>query len=134
MAVLPVWHPLADRESITIADLLDEHWLQMPGRDSLWRDFWLATSHRHGVAPLLGPEVRTIDEQLTATATGGYVSLAPESVAGSYSRPGISYVPVAGIEPSEVAIGWRRGDGRESVRRFVASARETATALGQADG
>ena len=31
----------------------------MPGRDSLWRDFWLAIDHRDGIAPLLGPEVRT---------------------------------------------------------------------------
>lgn len=127
VAVLPAWHPLAGRDQIAIGDLIDEHWLQMPGRDQIWRDFWLATSHRGGVAPLLGPEVRTIDEQLAATATGGYVSLAPASVASSYPRPGISYVPVAGIEPSAVALGWRRGDRRESVRRFVARARELAS-------
>jgi DNA-binding transcriptional LysR family regulator len=126
VAVLPAWHPLAGRESIAIGDLLDEHWLQMPGRDPLWRDFWLATAHRDGVTPLLGPEVRTIEEQLTATITGGYVSLTPASVAASYPRPGLSYVPVAGIEPSAVAIGWRRGDQRESVRRFVTSARALA--------
>jgi DNA-binding transcriptional LysR family regulator len=126
VAVLPAWHPLAGRESVAISDLIDEHWLQMPGSDRVWRDFWLATAHRDGVAPLLGPEVRTIDEQLAATATGGYVSLAPASVASSYLRPGISYVPVAGIEPSTVAIGWRRGDQRESVRRFVTSSRGLA--------
>jgi DNA-binding transcriptional LysR family regulator len=126
VAVLPAWHPLARRERIAISDLVDEHWLQMPGRDPVWRDFWLASGHRNGAAPLLGPEVRTIDEQLAATATGGYVSLAPQSVAASYARPGISYVAVAGIEPSAVAIGWRRGDQRESVRRFVTSARELA--------
>jgi DNA-binding transcriptional LysR family regulator len=121
IAVLPSWHPLAGRQHITIADLLDEHWLQMPGRDRAWRDFWLATSHRDGAAPLLGPEVRTIDEQLTATATGAYVSLAPQSVADFYRRPGIAYVPVDGIEPSMVAVGWRSGDSRASVRRFVDS-------------
>lgn len=130
VAVLPSWHPLADRDQITIGDLLNEHWLQMPGRDPVWRDFWLATGHRDGVAPLLGPEVRTIDEQLTATATGAYVSLAPRSVAEFYPRPGISYVAVDRIEPSEVAIGWRRGDEREGVRRFVQSALATAQASG----
>jgi DNA-binding transcriptional LysR family regulator len=126
VAVLPAWHPLAERDSITIGDLVDEHWLQMPGHDRLWRDFWLAGAHRAGVAPLLGPEVRTIDEQLAATAAGGYVSLAPESVAAAYPRPGIRYVPVSGIEPSAVAIGWRRGDQRDALRRFVTKARELA--------
>lgn len=129
VAVLPVWHPLAQRASIAVNDLFDEHWLQMPGRDRAWRDFWLATEYRGGVTPLLGPEVRTVDEQLAATATGGYVSLAPASVAASYHRAGISYVVVEGIEPSTVAIGWRAGDQRESVRRFVAAARAEAERL-----
>ncbi len=128
VAVLPAWHPLADRDRIAVTDLFDEHWLQMPARDPAWRDFWLATGHRRGAAPLLGPEVRTIDEQLTATVTGAYVSLAPQSVASFYQRPGIRYVVVDGIEPSEVAIGWRQSDQRESVRHFVQSAMATAEA------
>ncbi|HWD69319.1 MAG TPA: LysR substrate-binding domain-containing protein [Solirubrobacteraceae bacterium] len=127
VAVLPAWHPLAARDSISVGDLADEHWLQMPGRDHAWREFWLASGHRDRVTPLLGPEVRTVDEQLAATATGGYVSLAPASVASAYPRSGISYVPVTGIEPSAVAIAWRGGDERASVRRFVARARELAS-------
>jgi DNA-binding transcriptional LysR family regulator len=129
VAVLHASHPLADRERISIADLLDEHWLQMPGRDRAWRDFWLASSHRAGVAPLLGPEVHTIEEQLTATAIGGYVSLTPESVAAYYPRPAIRYVLVDDVEPSEIAIAWRRDDDRANVREFVASVRDTAAAL-----
>ena len=96
---------------------------------SAWRDFWLATAHRDGITPLLGPEVHTVEEQLTATVTGGYVSLAPESVSTYYPRPGIRYVPVDDIEPSEVAIAWRRGDERANVREFVASVRDRAAAL-----
>jgi DNA-binding transcriptional LysR family regulator len=129
VAVLHASHPLADRERISITDLLDEHWLQMPGRDRAWRDFWLASSHRAGVAPLLGPEVRTVEEQLTATAIGGYVSLTPESVAAYYPRPAIRYVPVDDVEPSEIAIAWRRDDDRASLREFVSSVRDTAAAL-----
>jgi len=129
IAVLPSWHPLASQSKIAIADLFDEHWLQMPGRDRAWRDFWLATNHRDGEAALLGPEVRTIDEQLTATVTGAYVSLAPRSVADFYRRPGIAYVAVDGLEPSEVAIGWRPGDSRATVRRFVQSTLAIAETL-----
>jgi DNA-binding transcriptional LysR family regulator len=129
VAVLHASHPLAGKKSISIADLLDEHWLQMPGRDRAWRDFWLASSHRAGVAPLLGPEVRTIEEQLTATAIGGYVSLTPESVAAYYPRPAIRYVLVNDVEPSEIAIAWRRDDERANVREFVSSVLDTAAAL-----
>ncbi|HTW12687.1 MAG TPA: LysR substrate-binding domain-containing protein [Solirubrobacteraceae bacterium] len=129
VAVLPVWHPLAGRSSISVADLFNDHWLQMPGRDRLWRDFWLATEHRDGTVPLLGPEVHTIEEQLTATATGGYVSLTPESVAAFYPRSGISYVPVADVAPSVIALAWRAGDRRHSLQEFVSSVRETAAIL-----
>ncbi len=126
VAVLPASHPLAGAESIGIADLLDEHWLQMPGQDPLWHDFWLAMEYRHGVPALLGPEVHTIDEQLTATVTGAYVSLTPDSVAAYYPRPGIRYVPVLDIAPSQVAIAWRRGDERPALHEFIAAARATA--------
>ncbi len=129
VAVMQATHPLAQEPSIGIADLLDEHWLQMPARDRVWHDFWLATEYRDGVPPLLGPEVHTIDEQLAATATGAYVSLTPESVAAYFPRPGISYVPVDDIAPSEVAIAWRRGDERPALREFIAAARAKAASL-----
>lgn len=123
VAVLPASHPLADRDRISIRDLLDEHWLQMPATDPVWRAFWLADAERGGPPALLGPEIRTVDEQLTATATGGYVSLTPESIAAFYPRAGIAYVAVADIAPSEIAIAWRRGDRRVTVTTFVDAVR-----------
>lgn len=129
VAVLQASHPLAHAETIAIGDLLDEHWLQMPTRDRAWHDFWLASEYRGEVPPLLGPQVRTIEEQLAATATGGYVSLTPESVAAFYPRPGIAYVPVADVSPSVIAIAWRRGDDRPALREFIAAARQTAASL-----
>lgn len=129
VAVLPASHPLAARQSITIAELLSERWLQMPATDPTWRDFWLATDHRHGAQPLLGPEVRTIDEQLAATATGGYVSLTAASVAAYYPRPGTAYVPVDDIAPSEVAIAWHQGDHRDAVHTFINAVRAIAVSM-----
>lgn len=129
VAVLQASHPLAHAETIAIGDLLDEHWLQMPTRDRAWHDFWLASEYRGDVPPLLGPQVRTIEEQLAATATGAYVSLTPQSVAAFYPRPGIAYVPVADVSPSVIAIAWRRGDERPALREFIAAARATAASL-----
>lgn len=126
VAVLPAAHPLGARNSITIAELLGERWLQMPSTDSAWRDFWLATEYRRSAQPLLGPEVRTVEEQLAATTAGGYVSLTPETVAAFYPRPGIAYVPIDDIEPSQVAIAWHRADRREAVHTFLASVRAIA--------
>ncbi len=133
VAVLPASHPLAPRQSLTIAELLSEPWLQMPSTDPAWRDFWLATAHRQGAQPLLGPEVHTIEEQLAATTAGGYVSLTAQSVAAFYPRPGISYVPVENIAPSEVAIAWRQGDNRDTLQEFITAVRAIAASIRSPD-
>lgn len=129
VAMLANSHPLAGRQRIEIAELLGEHWLQMPASDGVWRDFWLAKEHRGGAEPLLGPEVRTIEEQLAATTAGGCVSLTPESIAAFYPRPGVNYVPVSGIAPSQVAIAWRKGERRATVEAFLATVDEAAASL-----
>ncbi|MBS1878382.1 MAG: LysR family transcriptional regulator [Actinobacteria bacterium] len=129
VAMLPNSHPLAGRERVEIAELLGERWLQMPAGDGVWRDFWLAREHRGGAEPLLGPEVRTIEEQLAATTAGGCVSLTPESIAAFYPRPGVSYVPVSGVAPSQIAVAWRRGDERPTVEAFLATVEEAAASL-----
>lgn len=128
VAVLPAAHPLAPRSSITIAELLGERWLQMPAADPAWRDFWLAAEYRRGAQPLLGPEVRTVDEQLAATTAGGYVSLTAESVAAFYPRTGIRYVPVTDIAPSQIALASHQDDDRDAVLEFIAAARAIAAA------
>jgi DNA-binding transcriptional LysR family regulator len=93
VAVPPASHPLAARQSITIAELLSERWLELPSNDPAWRDFWLATEHRQGAPPLLGPQVHTIEEQLAATTAGGYVSLTAASVAAFYPAPASATSP-----------------------------------------
>jgi DNA-binding transcriptional LysR family regulator len=129
VAVLAGSHPLATRDSVTIAELLSERWLQMPASDPAWRDFWLAHEYRHGAQPLLGPEVRTVEEQLAATTAGGYVSLTARSVAAYYPRPGISYVAVEDISPSQVAIAWRQDDDCQALQAFLAAVRTVAASI-----
>jgi DNA-binding transcriptional LysR family regulator len=129
VALLPAAHPLAARQSVTIAELLSERWLQMPANDPAWHDFWLATEYRQGAQPLLGPEVFTIEQQLAATTTGGYVSLTAQSVAAFYPRPGVSYVPVENIAPSQVAIAWHEQDNRGPIRAFITAVRAIAASI-----
>ena len=54
-------------------------------------------------------------------------------VAAFNPRPGISYVPVQGIEPSRVAIAWRQGDDRQTLHSFIATVRAVAAALPYSD-
>lgn len=120
VAVLPTEHPLADRDRLTIAELLDDRWLQMPSTDVVWRSFWLADEHWDDERPrLLGPVVNRVEEQLAGTTAGGCVSLTPASIAALHPRQGIRYVPVDDVAPTAMVIAWREGDRRPTVHAFI---------------
>lgn len=109
-AVLPTWHPLADRESLTLPDLHTEPVIGYPsnrgsGTMTLIHSAYLA----HGFAPRIvqeAPDTHTI-MLLTAVGTGiGYV---PTS-ASHLKVPGIVLIPVLDMPPLPLALAWREDD------------------------
>src|ERR1700733_6129536 len=56
LVALPEGHPLAARESVDSADLLDLPFLALPESTGPLRDFWLAVDERAGRAPVIGAE------------------------------------------------------------------------------
>jgi DNA-binding transcriptional LysR family regulator len=125
---LPTGHRLARRRAVQMSDLLEEPFVALPPEAGALRDHWLALEDR-GVHPVrIGAEARTADEAFEAVATGQGVVLLAEGNASVYARPGIVCRPVIGVQPSQLAIAWRRGDRRGAVRDFVAAAVEVAAA------
>jgi DNA-binding transcriptional LysR family regulator len=124
VAVLPAGHPLAGELDLSIADLLDEVWCQLPSGDPVWRDFWLAADHRDGPPAKTGPVMTSFEEQFQYALAGAGISLAPQSATQDYARPGIAFVPVRDLEPSTAALAWRHGDNNLLARQFVAIAAE----------
>ncbi|MBO0823845.1 MAG: hypothetical protein J2P27_08305 [Actinobacteria bacterium] len=61
---------------------------------------------------------------------GTAVTLLAEGNAAVYARPGITCIPVTGLEPARLAIAWRRGDRRACVREFIQACRDAASDLG----
>jgi DNA-binding transcriptional LysR family regulator len=109
VAMLPVGHRLAGKDTISIADLADEHLLQDPGAVPEWRD--IATemrTRRRRDAPVF----RTVEEKLEHVAAGHGIVLLPLSTAVFYTRPGVAYSHVSDIPPNQVSLAWdatRRG-------------------------
>jgi DNA-binding transcriptional LysR family regulator len=109
VAVLPVGHRLAGKDTISIADLADEHLLQDAGAVPEWRD--IATemrTRRRRDAPVF----RTVEEKLEHVAAGHGIVLLPLSTAVFYTRPGVAYSHVSDIPPNQVCLAWdatRRG-------------------------
>jgi DNA-binding transcriptional LysR family regulator len=122
--LLPEGHPLSGRAQVGIADLVDEVWVQPPGNDPVWRDYWLAVEHRDGVPPRSGPQVDSVDELLKAVAAGQGIGLTYVSVQDFSSRPGLVVRPVRDISPYRLALAWRSDSEDLLVRAFLATARD----------
>jgi DNA-binding transcriptional LysR family regulator len=123
VAVLAEGHPLAGRDAIAVAELLDEVWIVAETSDQVCRDFWLASGHRRGRPPRLGPATRSLDKFLQLVRAGDVVGLAAAWVQHSFARPGVCFVPVPDIEPVVTALAWRPGAPDPLVDSFLAVAR-----------
>ncbi|MFC5754301.1 LysR family transcriptional regulator [Actinomadura rugatobispora] len=125
---LPSAHPLAERDVIPFRDLWDEPYVAAPAETTEWRDFWLAADERDGHPVRVGAVTDQPDEWLSAIANGYGIALAPESAARFYARPGVTYRPVSGVRPSQVAIAWSPADDTNPVvQDFVRCCLDAAT-------
>jgi DNA-binding transcriptional LysR family regulator len=123
---LPAGHRLARRRAVQMTDLFEEPFVALPPEAGALRDHWLALEDRGDHPVRIGAEAGTADEAFEAVATGHGVVLLAEGNVSVYARPGIVCRPVIGVQPSRLAIAWRRGDRRAAVRDFVAAAEAAA--------
>lgn len=103
MACLPEFHPLADRDEVSIHELLDEPIIAAPG-DNPWRDYWLCTDLRGGKEPKIVGEAATFESEFQAVASGLGMSITAEAAARFYARPGLRFPRIHDIAPCEVAV------------------------------
>lgn len=116
-------HPLAMRSVVAIEDFLREPLVEVPVRDQLWRDFWIAASHRGGKPPRVGATVATLDALIEAVGAGlGVATTAAPVVEALGPAAGVVFRPVPGLEPLEFWLAHRTQDDRRQVLAFVESA------------
>ena len=107
------------RSSVTFADIADEPLLALPESAGPLRDFWIAIDQRAGQPAKIAAEVTTADETYEIVASGAAAHLMAEGNAVIYARPGITWVPVDGLDPAHLSIAWRRDDQRAQVNAFM---------------
>lgn len=117
---LPAGHPLANRDAIPFAELLDEPFVALPAAAGPLRDFWLGLDART-TPPTIAAEATAADEVLELVNAGVGVALIAEGNAHLYKRPGLAFRPVPDLAPSELAVAWRRTDDRAIVHLFIDS-------------
>jgi len=124
VVVLSTDHPLAARDTVKIADILDEPIIAAPGH-GVWRDYWLAVQHRNGSAPNVVFETATVDAELRAVATRKGISITAESTAKYYARPGVVFRTIDDMAECTIAIAYR-DQGNPLVSELIAIAKDVA--------
>jgi DNA-binding transcriptional LysR family regulator len=125
VACLPKDHLLAGRQSVFLADILDEPIIAAPESAGAWRDYWIAKEYRTKRPAQIVAEAATFEAEFTAVAQGKGISITSETVSRYYQRPGVVFVPVVDAPPCSVSLAWPRVGAEPAVARFVRLARES---------
>jgi DNA-binding transcriptional LysR family regulator len=120
VVVLPAEHRLAGKETVTLADLCDEHLLQDPAAVPEWEEVAHEMRSRGGRRP--PPTIRTVEEKLEHVASGHGIVVLPESTAGFYRRPDIACSVIGDIRPNHVSLAWDASRRSRLIYEFVESA------------
>jgi len=115
---LPAGHRLAPRAVVPFDELADEPFIALPPTAGTLREFWLGNDHRTRPARIIA-EAETAEEATEAVGSGLGVMLLSAGNAELYQRDDIVYRPVGGLSASELAVVWRAGDDRRTVRIFT---------------
>ncbi|MFB9525927.1 LysR substrate-binding domain-containing protein [Nonomuraea roseola] len=122
---LPVGHRLAERDSVTLADLADEPVIRPDiflSEENLCH--WMADPRPDGTPALRGPAVRKVEDCLMMVARGKGVWLAPEPLSRWVPVTNVRWRPVSDAVPSELALVWTARAPQRLVARMIAEVRK----------
>jgi DNA-binding transcriptional LysR family regulator len=129
VVVMHAEHPLAGREELTVADVIDEPFCGAhPSVDPAWAAFWNLDDHR-GAPPstMTSDQVGNTLEQIASMASGHAISTFPAPVAGVIVDlvPNLVAVPLIDAAPASCALVWHLSRRNSVVADFVALAQAT---------
>lgn len=115
VAVLPVDHPLADHETVRLAELAPYEVGVDRRSGTTTPELWKDT----GVDP--PPLVYTgdVEEWLDLIAAGDAIGVTSEATAHHLPRPGVVFVPISDAPPMEVRLAWHRNHRHPATGRIA---------------
>ncbi|WP_280882769.1 LysR family transcriptional regulator [Streptomyces pseudovenezuelae] len=115
--VVPTFHRLADRTSVTIDDFADEALVRYT--DAAYDAFWRLEPRPNGRPTPEGPLVASAADKLELIASGQALALAPAGGEHTPLRHDLTTIPVEGIEPCRVVLATRAEDRGPLVEDFL---------------
>ncbi|MHC5797121.1 LysR family transcriptional regulator [Lacisediminihabitans sp. FW035] len=119
VACLPRDHPLAERATLRIDELLDEPIVVAPESAGHWRDYWMAADARAGKPAVIAAEAATYEAETTLVSRGVGLSFTTSSMIRLYDRPGIAFVPIVDRPVSYTTLAWNPSRLTVSSRKLV---------------
>src|SRR3954453_11866290 len=126
LVALPNDHRLAARQSVSMADLLDEPFLALPESAGPLRDFWLALDERDGHPVRIAGEINDTEETYEAVAGGIGICLLAAGNAPIFARGAVTMLPVADLPPSELVLAWNERHCPPLLETFAALCEQVA--------
>jgi len=126
-------HPFAQREAVTLNEVLSEPIVAAPSSAGGWRDYWIAAEYRMAAPARIVAEAATFESEFNTVAQGKGLSITVETAARYYRRPGVAFVPICDAPPCTVALAWLPGEHPPAMWQFLEVARGLAAATGGHD-
>ncbi|WP_028932456.1 LysR family transcriptional regulator [Pseudonocardia spinosispora] len=125
VAAVPGDSPLADRESVTLADLSGQTVALNPNSGTTTLQLWPTD-----IRPSSTVTVADTAEWLVAIASGSAVGVSSSATARVHPFPGVSYVPLSDVPVLSVVLAWTDPPTHPSVPDLVALAHEVVGPAG----
>ena len=130
VAILPQAHPLAARDSVTLAEIDALGWVRVHNTDDRWHKYWRLDEVRGGPPREVGRVLDQPMDLLLAIRNGQGVCTTLESIRTLFSFEGTALVPVTGVPEVPIDLAFWPDRRRPGLDRFIAAARLAAAANG----
>jgi DNA-binding transcriptional LysR family regulator len=134
MAVtVAVGHRLARQDGVTVAEILDEPFVNSPDLHPQWRAFWTLEKQRGRPPVSADGSVLTAAHGAELVASGAAIATVPAWAADGLAHPGVITVPLVDGPEVQTRLVWRAGDGNPMVRAVVDLAAAWTATTGDTD-
>jgi len=122
--VVRIDHPLAGRDSVSIADTADEIFITVGSGPADVVNWWVVDPRPDGSHPRRGPTADSVEGLLELVAAGAGVNIAGESAAHRYRREELAFVRIDDIPPARIHLLSSKDVHSPIIESFRAVARE----------
>jgi len=118
VVVMAVGHRLAQQDTLSVTDVLDEPFPGGPNLRPEWKAFWTLDEQR-GRPPERTGDVTGAEQGLQAVVAGRMIATAPDWVASGLAHPGVVALPLTDGPPVTTCLVWRDDEQHPFVHRLV---------------